>query len=50
MIKIISMAAIPVMMIAALAFQPALVSKGMMAFLVILELLVIFSIVGSIKH
>lgn len=50
MIRIISMAAIPVMMIAALTFQPALVSKGMMAFLVILELLVIFSIVGSIKH
>lgn len=50
MIRIISMAAIPVMMIATLAFQPALVSKGMMAFLVILELLVIFSIVGSIKH
>lgn len=50
MIRIISMAAIPVMMIAALAFQPALVSKGMMAFLVILELLVIFSITGSVKH
>lgn len=50
MIRIISMAAIPVMMIMALAFQPALVSKGMMVFLVILELLVIFSITGSIKH
>lgn len=50
MIRIISMAAIPVMMIAALVFQPALVSKGMMAFLVILELLVIFSITGSVKH
>lgn len=50
MIRVISMAAIPVMMIMALAFQPALVSKGMMVFLVILELLVIFSIVGSSKY
>lgn len=50
MIQIIKMAAIPVMMIAALVFQPALVSRGIMAFLAILELLVIFSIVGSIKH
>lgn len=50
MIQIIKIAAIPVMMIAALAFQPALVSRGMMAFLAILELLVIFSIVGSSTH
>lgn len=50
MIQVISMAAIPVMAIAALAFQPALVSKGMMAFLVILEVLIIFSIVGSNIH
>ncbi len=50
MVRIISMAAIPVMMIAALAFQPGLVSKGMMAFLAILELLVIFSIAGSSSH
>lgn len=50
MIQIIKMAAIPVMMIAALVFQPALVSRGIMAFLVILELLVIFSIVGSSTH
>lgn len=50
MIQIISMAAIPVMTIAALAFQPELVSKGMMTFLVILEVLIILSIVGSSIH
>lgn len=50
MIQMISMAAIPVMTIAALAFQPALVSRGMMVFLVVLEVLVIFSIVGSSIH
>lgn len=50
MTQIISMVAIPVMTIAALVCQPALVSKGMMAFFVILELLVIFSIVGSSIH
>ena len=50
MIQIISMAAIPVMTIAALVCQPALVSKGMMTFLVILEALVILSVVGSNVH
>lgn len=50
MVQTISMAAIPVMTIAALAFQPGLVSKGMMAFLVVLEVLVILSIVGSSIH